>query len=131
MNRYMSRCSVMQIDRYTDGQASRGTGSHKQIGRWADRQMKRYISRCSVIQIDMYTDGQVSTRTLNEILNKPKKSEAVGQININGIPESDPSIIANHFNSFFTSIGKKISNDVPEVDKELEDYINYGRDIPE
>jgi hypothetical protein len=53
--------------------------------------------------------------TLNEILGKPKKSESVGQININGVPESDPSKIANQFNSFFTSIGKKISNDVPNV----------------
>jgi hypothetical protein len=69
--------------------------------------------------------------TLNEIMNKPKKSESVSQININGVPESDPKIIANHFNAFFTSIGKKISNDVPAVDIEPEDYINYGRIIPE
>ncbi len=39
--------------------------------------------------------------------------------------------IANHFNSFFTSIGKKISNEVLNVAKKPEDYINYGRDIPE
>jgi hypothetical protein len=69
--------------------------------------------------------------TLNEILGKPKKTESVGQINIDGVPESDPSKIANQFNSFFTSIGKKISNDVPNVNIEPEDYINYGRNIPE
>ncbi|MFN9959945.1 MAG: hypothetical protein ACK55I_43230, partial [bacterium] len=64
-------------------------------------------------------------------MGKPKKNESVGQININGVPESDPSKIANQFNYFFTSIGKKISNDVPNVNIEPEDYINYGRNIPE
>jgi hypothetical protein len=68
--------------------------------------------------------------TLNEILGKPKKNDSVSQININEIPESDPTKIANHFNTFFTSIGKKISNDIPPVQKQPEDYINYGREIP-
>jgi hypothetical protein len=68
--------------------------------------------------------------TLNEILGKPKKSGSIGHININEIPESDPTKIANHFNSFFTSIGKKISNDIPPVNKLPEEYINYGREIP-
>jgi hypothetical protein len=69
--------------------------------------------------------------TLNEILGKNKKKDDVSQINIEGTPESDPTKIANHFNQFFTSIGKKISNDVPPVDKQPEEYINYGRPIPE
>jgi len=69
--------------------------------------------------------------TLNEILGKPKKTDTVGQININESPETDPTKIANHFNNFFTSIGKKISNDIPRVQKQPEDYINYGREIPE
>jgi hypothetical protein len=45
--------------------------------------------------------------TLNEILGKNKKSDTINQININDTPESDPTKIANHFNSFFTSIGPK------------------------
>jgi hypothetical protein len=70
-------------------------------------------------------------QTLNEILGKTKQKEQLSQININAIPESDPTKIADHFNSFFTSIGKKISNDVQNVAVQPEDYINYGRDIPE
>jgi hypothetical protein len=38
--------------------------------------------------------------------------------------------MANHFNSFFTSVGKKISNSVPPITKKPEDYVDYGRDIP-
>jgi hypothetical protein len=70
-------------------------------------------------------------QTLNEILGKAKQKEPLSQININDVPESDPTKIADHFNSFFTSIGKKISNNVQNVTVQPEDYINYGRDIPE
>ncbi len=68
---------------------------------------------------------------MNEILGKEKKKENISQINIDDVPESDPTKIANHFNSFFTSIGTKIANNVQNVTKQPEDYINYGRDIPE
>jgi hypothetical protein len=69
--------------------------------------------------------------TLNEIMGKTKKSDTITQININNAPETDPIKIANHFNSFFTSVGKKISNEVPNVAKKPEDYINYDRIIPD
>ena len=35
--------------------------------------------------------------TLNEILGKSQKRVKIGQINIDGTPETDPSKIANHF----------------------------------
>jgi hypothetical protein len=69
--------------------------------------------------------------TLNEILGKVKKSETISQLNINDATELDPSKIANHFNAFFTSIGTKIANDIQDVDKQPEDYMNYGRIPPE
>jgi hypothetical protein len=69
--------------------------------------------------------------TLNEIMGKAKKKDLISQININDVTETEPTKIANHFNSFFTSVGSKISNDVPAVAKPPEDYINYGRPIPE
>jgi len=57
--------------------------------------------------------------------------DTVDKINIAGIPESDPSKIANQFNQFFTTIGKQISENVMPVRKNPEEYINYGREIPE
>ncbi len=54
---------------------------------------------------------------MNEILGKEQKRETVSQININDVPESDPTKIANHFNTFFTSIGTKIANNVQNVTK--------------
>jgi hypothetical protein len=44
---------------------------------------------------------------------------------------SDPPLIANHFNQFFTTVGKQISESVIPVTKNAEDYIDYGRDIPD
>jgi hypothetical protein len=69
--------------------------------------------------------------TLNEILGKSRHTETVDRINVNGIPSSDPVEIANQFNSFFTSIGKEISDRVQPIEKNAEEFINYGRDIPE
>ncbi len=69
--------------------------------------------------------------TLNEVMGKEKRSANVDKICINGNISNDPSEMANHFNEFFTQIGKKISNSIPSVQKKPEDYIDYGRQIPE
>jgi hypothetical protein len=69
-------------------------------------------------------------QTLNELLGKSAKSEAVSQININGVPSSDPVLFANQFNDFFSNVGEQISNSVPPVNKRPEEYIDYGRPIP-
>jgi hypothetical protein len=50
---------------------------------------------------------------------------------VNGISSANPIDISNHFNNFFTPIGQQISDNVPPVLKQPEDYINYNRHIPE
>jgi hypothetical protein len=57
--------------------------------------------------------------------------ESVEKINIEGNPESDPQKVANQFNKFFTTVGKQISDSVMPVSMNPEDYVNYGREIPE
>ena len=69
--------------------------------------------------------------TLNEILGKHRGSDFVSQIKINGAPEDNMAKIADHFNAFFTSIGKEISDSVPPVNKSAEEYVNYGRIVPD
>jgi len=69
--------------------------------------------------------------TLNEILGKNKKSETVEKICKNGVNVTDPVEIANCFNSFFTAVGQQISDSVPPVLKNPEEYINYGRAVPD
>ncbi len=61
--------------------------------------------------------------TLNEILGKSRKSDKIDKVNINGTPSSNPIDIANHFNKFFTSVGQEISDNVPPVEINAEDYV--------
>jgi hypothetical protein len=69
--------------------------------------------------------------TLNEILGKCRTSEKIEKINVNGSPTSVPVEIANQFNRFFTAAGQQISDNVRPVNKSAEEYINYGRIIPD
>jgi hypothetical protein len=69
-------------------------------------------------------------QTLNEILDKNNHAETVEKININGVTSTDPKKIATHFNEFFTKAGQDISDSVPPVHMQPEDYINYDREIP-
>ena len=68
--------------------------------------------------------------TFNELLGRGRTNESVEKINVNGQDVTDPIKIATEFNTFFTSIGKKISNSIPPTEKRPEDYIDYGREIP-
>jgi hypothetical protein len=72
----------------------------------------------------------VILQTLNEILGRGVRSDTVPQINVNDHVSSDNLTIANHFNNSFTNIGKEIANSVPPVSKKPEDFIDYGREIP-
>jgi len=69
--------------------------------------------------------------TLNEIMGKSKKMDTLEKINIEGNLESDPTEIANHFNRFFTAVGSQISDSVLPINKNPEDFINYGRHVPD
>jgi hypothetical protein len=64
-------------------------------------------------------------------MGKKAKSDTVSQININGSVNNDSKQIADHFNEFFTNVGQQISDSVPPVTKRPEDYVNYGRQIPQ
>ncbi len=53
------------------------------------------------------------------------------KINIDGNPVSHPPSIANQFNRFLTAVGRQISDSVLPVQKNPEDYIDYGRPVPD
>jgi len=67
---------------------------------------------------------------LNEIMGKSSQSVNIDKITVNDTVTSEPFEIASEFNRFFTSAGTRISNSVPPVSKQPEDYINYNREIP-
>jgi hypothetical protein len=53
------------------------------------------------------------------------------RIRVNGVSSEYPVVIANQFNTFFTEIGRQISDGVPSVEKRPEEYINYGHHVPD
>jgi hypothetical protein len=69
--------------------------------------------------------------TLNEILGKTKKSDTVEKICKNDVTISEPVEIANCFNTFFTAVGQQISDSVPPVQKNPEEFVNYDRAVPD
>jgi hypothetical protein len=69
--------------------------------------------------------------TLNEILGKCRYTENIDKINVNGNLTSVPVEIANQFNTFFTTAGQQISDNVRPVNKPAEDYVNYDRIVPD
>jgi hypothetical protein len=76
-------------------------------------------------------NSKITWDTLNKILGKSRSPEIIEKINANGVPTSDPVEIANQFNSFFTAIGREISENVQPIEKKAEEYINYGRNVPD
>jgi hypothetical protein len=67
---------------------------------------------------------------LKEATNQIKKSNNIGNININNEEIKDPKRIANEFNNFFTKIGVEISQAVKQTIKSADEYIDYGN-IPD
>jgi Reverse transcriptase (RNA-dependent DNA polymerase) len=64
---------------------------------------------------------------LKEAIGK-KTNSAISEIQINGNLSSDPIAIANEFNSFFSSVGSKISNTVIPTSK---NPVSYIPDVPD
>ena len=68
---------------------------------------------------------------LKEITGKKSKQQKITEIKINGLPTNDPSEIANEFNSFFSTIGTKISDGIENIDKDPLSYIRDNPDTPQ
>jgi len=59
-------------------------------------------------------------QTLNQALCKSKKTNPILSLNVNDQPISDPKLVADTFNLFFTSIAEKISSNINPVPAEPE-----------
>ena len=66
-------------------------------------------------------------REVTEI-NPPKAN--ILEININGTLTTDPKLMADSFNDFFSSVGTKISETVLPSNTDPLSYCNYPGDIP-
>ena len=60
---------------------------------------------------------------LKELTTGKKNPSPIEKIKSNGSLLTDPSLIANEFNSFFTKVGRSIADAVEPTTKEASDYI--------
>jgi hypothetical protein len=71
---------------------------------------------------------------LNDVLKKPKNKQQISSINSNGELITDPTLIANTFNNFFTTIADEIANlinPVPSPNSNLTDGPGAGNNLPD
>ena len=66
--------------------------------------------------------------TIKEVIGKTKsyKNEIPKRMMINGIETFDQNKIANGFNKFFTEIGPKLANSIPDSSKNFKDFMNIS-----
>ena len=62
-------------------------------------------------------------KLFNEIIGRGEKTNNIKEIKENNKILTDSFDIANHFNSFFSSIGKKISDNIENITKSHTDYL--------
>ena len=65
-------------------------------------------------------------RTINELLNKPKKNTKLSQSFVETCSSNiidDPQKIANHFNNYFTNVGLNLANKIKQNNNNS--FVNY------
>ena len=81
---------------------------------------KHYQSFFTEHKKNLYKTWQGVKSIIN--INKTNK-KTVNCLNINGKEETDPFLVSNALNSFFTTIAQKIENKIPQTDKHFSDYL--------
>ena len=69
-------------------------------------------------------DSKKTWDILKDAAGLKKRNNDIGNLTVNGEDISNPKIISNEFNTFFTKIGVEISNSVKPTLKKAEEYIN-------
>ena len=68
---------------------------------------------------------------LKSAINKNSKKSSLTELNIDGVLVSDPKMIANNLNVFFTNVARQIVEEIPPSDIPLYDNVNMiPNDIP-
>ena len=68
---------------------------------------------------------------MKSAINKNCKKSSLTELNIDGVLVSDPKIIANNLNVFFTNVARQIVEEIPPSDIPLYDNVNMiPNDIP-
>ncbi len=63
---------------------------------------------------------------LNNILGRNNKPTIASQFKLNNIQVSDPTLIANGFNSYFVNVGSNLAREIPPADINFQDFLQHA-----
>ena len=69
------------------------------------------------------SDSKVIWGIINQLMNRPQKKSGVDSLNVDGVHITDEQIIADKFNTHFTSIGQAVADELPEATKDFRDFL--------
>ena len=59
------------------------------------------------------------------LVNKNKRNnKTVNRLNVDGVEETDPFVISNHFNMFFSTIAQQIEGKIAKTNKHFSDFLS-------
>ena len=67
---------------------------------------------------------------IKEVSTGSKSVEKIEKITVNNVTTDDPAKISEHFNKFFSEVGKQISESVLPTQKKADQFINENQEIP-
>jgi hypothetical protein len=69
-------------------------------------------------------NSKESWQTIHELLNRKSKTTAINEINMNGKTIVGDEEIAKEFNKYFSEVGKKLAEEIPDNDIDPLHYVN-------
>ncbi len=98
----------------------------------AYKQCKNQLNKCIKETKRLYcnsklsnsTNSKESWQTINELLNRTSKTTAINEININGKTTVGDEEIAKEFNKYFSEVGKKLAEEIPDNDIDPLHFVN-------
>jgi hypothetical protein len=70
------------------------------------------------------TNSKESWQTIHELLNRKSKTTAINEINMKGKTIAGDEEIAKEFNKYFSEVGKKLADEIPDNDIDPLHYVN-------
>jgi SLT domain-containing protein len=68
-------------------------------------------------------NSKESWQTINELLNRKSKTTTMNEINMNGKTIVGDEEIAKEFNKYFSEVGKKLAEEIPDNDIDPLHYV--------
>ena len=71
-------------------------------------------------------DIRATWKIINTLLDKNNNSLTINEFLVENKMVSDPKIIADGFNSYFTNIGPSLAKKIPCANKQFDDYFKFS-----